>query len=119
MAHVYKHTQFDKRTLTNHPKTTTTNSKRQLPKTLTIDYILGKAKLLHPTIKNNLTMLGTHHIKLHMKVLNKANQKKRLIDGEEFIPCSVQTKFKFKVSKEAEADQEFVDPQEATKDIIE
>eukprot|EP00957_Ditylum_brightwellii_P134906 10285778-Ditylum_brightwellii.AAC.1 len=118
MAQVNKHTWFDKSTLTTHPKITTTNSKRQSPKSLALDYILGKTELLHPTIKNNLTTLGTHHIKLHMKALNKANQKKRLIDDEEFIPCSVQIEFQFKVSREAEADQEFTDLQEVTNDII-
>eukprot|EP00957_Ditylum_brightwellii_P202864 15332123-Ditylum_brightwellii.AAC.1 len=53
-----------------------------------------------------------------MNALNKANQKKRLIDGEEFIPCSAQIEFEFKVSKEAEADQEFTDLLEAMNDII-
>eukprot|EP00957_Ditylum_brightwellii_P037753 2855091-Ditylum_brightwellii.AAC.1 len=53
-----------------------------------------------------------------MKALNKANQKKRSIDDEEFIPCSTQIEFQIKVSREAEADQEFTDPQEATNNII-
>eukprot|EP00957_Ditylum_brightwellii_P008511 645737-Ditylum_brightwellii.AAC.1 len=36
---------------------TTINHKRQLPKALVIDYILGKTELLHPTIKTNLITL--------------------------------------------------------------
>eukprot|EP00957_Ditylum_brightwellii_P014852 1119632-Ditylum_brightwellii.AAC.1 len=44
-----------------------------------------------------------------MKAHAKANQKKSLTDDDKFIPCSVKIKFQFKVSKEAEADQEFTD----------
>eukprot|EP00957_Ditylum_brightwellii_P198239 15105405-Ditylum_brightwellii.AAC.1 len=118
MAQDNKRIWFDKSTLMTHPKITTTNSKRQLPKALAINYILGKTELLHPTIKNNLITFNTHHIELHMKALNKANQKKRLIDDEEFISCSAQIEFKFKVSKEAEADQEFTDLLERMNNII-
>eukprot|EP00957_Ditylum_brightwellii_P002125 163732-Ditylum_brightwellii.AAC.1 len=55
MAQVNKCTQFNESTLTTHKSTT--NSKRQLPKALVLDYILGKTVLLHPTIKNNLITL--------------------------------------------------------------
>eukprot|EP00957_Ditylum_brightwellii_P182285 13887225-Ditylum_brightwellii.AAC.1 len=55
MAQVNKRTQFDKSTLTTHKLTTT--SKRQLPKALALDYILGKTVSLHTTIKNNLITL--------------------------------------------------------------
>ena len=46
------------------------------------------------------------------------NQKKRLLDDDDFIPRSARIEFKFKVSKEAEADQEFTDLLETTNDII-
>eukprot|EP00957_Ditylum_brightwellii_P156291 11895796-Ditylum_brightwellii.AAC.1 len=65
MAKVNKRTWFDKSILATHKSTTT--SKRQLPKALVLDYILGKTVFLHPIIKSNLIMLGTHHIKLQMK----------------------------------------------------
>eukprot|EP00957_Ditylum_brightwellii_P167399 12744203-Ditylum_brightwellii.AAC.1 len=117
MAQVTKCTWFVKSTLTTH--NTTTNSKRLLPKALAIDYILGKTESLHPTIKTNLIMLRTHHIELQMKTLNKANQKKRLLDDEEFIPHSAQIEFEFKVSKEAEVDQEFTNLLEVTNIIRE
>eukprot|EP00957_Ditylum_brightwellii_P073840 5610667-Ditylum_brightwellii.AAC.1 len=66
---------------------------------------MGKTALLHPTIKNNLITLDTHHIQLQMKAHAKANQKKRLINDDDFIPHSAQIEFQFKVSKEAEVDQ--------------
>eukprot|EP00957_Ditylum_brightwellii_P020114 1517318-Ditylum_brightwellii.AAC.1 len=53
-----------------------------------------------------------------MKAHAKANQKKRLIDDDNFIPCSAQIELQFKVSKEAEADQEFKDLLETTNNII-
>eukprot|EP00957_Ditylum_brightwellii_P158010 12027727-Ditylum_brightwellii.AAC.2 len=53
-----------------------------------------------------------------MKAINKASQKKRLIDDEEFIPCSAQTEFEFKASKEAEADQEFTNLLKMMNNII-
>eukprot|EP00957_Ditylum_brightwellii_P070396 5348123-Ditylum_brightwellii.AAC.1 len=53
-----------------------------------------------------------------MKSYAKANQKKRLIVDDDFIPCSAQIEFQFKVSKEAEADQEFQDLLETTNAII-
>eukprot|EP00957_Ditylum_brightwellii_P080267 6105239-Ditylum_brightwellii.AAC.1 len=53
-----------------------------------------------------------------MKAHAKANQKKRLTADDNFIPCSAQIEFKFKVSKEAEADQEYRDLLETTNDII-
>eukprot|EP00957_Ditylum_brightwellii_P092672 7056500-Ditylum_brightwellii.AAC.1 len=53
-----------------------------------------------------------------MKAHAKANQKKRLTDDDNFIPRSAQIEFQFKVSKEAEADQEFRDLLETTNDII-
>eukprot|EP00957_Ditylum_brightwellii_P088817 6763943-Ditylum_brightwellii.AAC.1 len=84
MAQVNKRTRFDKSTLTSH-KSTSTN-KRQWPKALALDYIIGKTVSLHPTIKNNFIMLGTHHIKLQMKAHAKANQEIRLTDDEDFIP---------------------------------
>eukprot|EP00957_Ditylum_brightwellii_P043788 3320924-Ditylum_brightwellii.AAC.1 len=102
MAQVTKCAQFDESILTTHKSTTT--GKRQLPKALALDNILGKTVSLHPTIKNNLITLGTHHIELQMKAHAKANQKKRLTDDNNFIPCSARIKFQFKVSKEAEAD---------------
>eukprot|EP00957_Ditylum_brightwellii_P070111 5325062-Ditylum_brightwellii.AAC.1 len=95
MAQVNKCTRSDKSSLTIHSKSSI-NSKRQLPKSLVLDYILGKTELLHLTIKNNLIALGTHHIELHMKAHAKAHQKKKLTDDEEFIPCSVQIEFAFK-----------------------
>eukprot|EP00957_Ditylum_brightwellii_P183487 13976819-Ditylum_brightwellii.AAC.1 len=116
IAQVKQCTWFNKSTLTTHKSTTT--SKMQSPKVLALDYILGKTLLLHPTIKNNLIMLGTHHIKLEMKAHVKANQKKRLTDDDDFIPCSAQNEFQFKVSTEAEADQEFQDLLETKHDII-
>eukprot|EP00957_Ditylum_brightwellii_P118308 9023417-Ditylum_brightwellii.AAC.1 len=116
MAQVNKCTRFDK-SLLIHPKSNT-NCKRQLPKALALDYILCKIALFHPTIKNNLIMLGTHHIELHMKAHANANQKKRLTDDEEFIPRSAKIEFTFKVSKEAEADQEFTDLLEMMSVII-
>eukprot|EP00957_Ditylum_brightwellii_P069709 5293908-Ditylum_brightwellii.AAC.1 len=97
MAQVTKHTQFHSSTLTAYNKTT--KSKMQLPEALAIHYILDKTELLHPTIKTNLITLGIHHIKLQMKAINKVNQKKRLLDDEEFVPCSVQIEFEFRVSK--------------------
>eukprot|EP00957_Ditylum_brightwellii_P010441 790100-Ditylum_brightwellii.AAC.1 len=96
----------------------TTNSKRQSPITLALDYILGKTVLLYPTIKSNLITLDTHHIELQMKARAKSNQKKRFIDDDDFIPCSAQIEFKFKVSKEAEAYQDFTDLLETTNSII-
>ena len=116
MAQITKRTRFDESTLTT--QSTTTISKRQSPKALALDYILGKTATLHPTIKNNLITLGTHHIELHMKAHAKANQKKRLLDDDDFIPRSARIEFKFKVSKEAEVDQEFQDLLETTNDII-
>eukprot|EP00957_Ditylum_brightwellii_P040291 3048979-Ditylum_brightwellii.AAC.1 len=53
-----------------------------------------------------------------MKAHAKANQKKRLTNDDKFIPCSVQIEFQFKVSKEAEADQEFTDLLETTNNVI-
>eukprot|EP00957_Ditylum_brightwellii_P084082 6392830-Ditylum_brightwellii.AAC.1 len=53
-----------------------------------------------------------------MKAHAKVNQKKRLTDDEEFIPCSPQIDFTFKVSKEVEADQEFTDLLETINGII-
>eukprot|EP00957_Ditylum_brightwellii_P066587 5053885-Ditylum_brightwellii.AAC.1 len=55
MAQVNKRAWFDKSMLTTH-KSTSTN-KRQLPKALALDNILGKTVLLHHTIKNNLITL--------------------------------------------------------------
>eukprot|EP00957_Ditylum_brightwellii_P131234 10009014-Ditylum_brightwellii.AAC.1 len=92
MAQVNKCTWFDESTLTT---SNTNTSKRQLPKALAVGYNLGKTELLHPAIKTNLITLRTHHIKLQMKALNKANQKKRFLDDKEFIPCSVQIEFEF------------------------
>eukprot|EP00957_Ditylum_brightwellii_P071457 5431744-Ditylum_brightwellii.AAC.1 len=63
-------------------------------------------------------MLGIRHIKLQLKALNKANQKKRLLDDEDFVPCSVQIEFELRFSKKAEADQEFTNLLEVTNDII-
>eukprot|EP00957_Ditylum_brightwellii_P067583 5130460-Ditylum_brightwellii.AAC.1 len=54
MAQVTKRTRFKESTLTTQ---STTTSKRQLPKALALDYILGKIASLHPTIKNNLITL--------------------------------------------------------------
>eukprot|EP00957_Ditylum_brightwellii_P043904 3329729-Ditylum_brightwellii.AAC.2 len=62
MAQINKCTWFNESALTTQD--TTTNTKRQLPKALIIDYILGKTELLNPIIKTNLITLGTHHIKL-------------------------------------------------------
>eukprot|EP00957_Ditylum_brightwellii_P075267 5719455-Ditylum_brightwellii.AAC.1 len=55
MAQVNKRAWFEESTLATHKSTTT--RKRQLPKALVLDYILGKTVLLHPTIKNNLITL--------------------------------------------------------------
>eukprot|EP00957_Ditylum_brightwellii_P032940 2498085-Ditylum_brightwellii.AAC.1 len=95
MAQVNKHTVYNKSALTIHSKSNT-NSKRQLPKALALDYILGKTAFLHPTIKNNFIMLGNHLIKLHMKAHTKANQRKRLTDDDDFILHSAQNEFQFK-----------------------
>eukprot|EP00957_Ditylum_brightwellii_P022637 1707505-Ditylum_brightwellii.AAC.1 len=76
----------------------TNNSKRQLHKTHGINYTQGKTESLHPTIKTNFIMLRTHHIGLQMKAFNKAYQRR--------------------VSKEAEADQEFTNLLEMSNNII-
>eukprot|EP00957_Ditylum_brightwellii_P008777 665263-Ditylum_brightwellii.AAC.1 len=93
-AQVNKRTHFDESNIKN-----TSPSKRSL----------------QPTITSTLLKLSTHHIKLHMKVQHKATQKKRMMEDEEFIPCSACIKFTLTVSKEAEDDQEFKDLQETTK----
>eukprot|EP00957_Ditylum_brightwellii_P202618 15330947-Ditylum_brightwellii.AAC.1 len=53
-----------------------------------------------------------------MKAHAKANQKKRLTDDDDFIPCSARIEFQFKVSKEIEADQEFRDLLETMNNFI-
>eukprot|EP00957_Ditylum_brightwellii_P077276 5872667-Ditylum_brightwellii.AAC.1 len=86
-----KHVQFD----------INTASKRQPPKALTYSFIKGQIVTLQTEIATLLETLGTQHVDLHSKALQKQKQLDWLLNNEDLIPKLAHIDFNFHVTKAA------------------
>ena len=107
-----KHTRFDPSFLQG------STSKRQPPKTLTLDFIKCHTASLQENLANLLNDHITKHVTYHHCIWEKNNQLNRFREYQDLILKSARIDFKFHVSQEAEQSEEFATTKEDTDRII-